>query len=274
LLTDDMSRATSIAQQLDDLNRQRRQIEGDMQQQAMQELQPLLDSLSEAELPKGISIFNADWHQGVIGILASRIKEAFNRPVIAFADAGDDEIKGSARSIKGLHIRDALENISAQQPDLIIKFGGHAMAAGLSLKQADFEKFQQAFQNECDRLLSDDALQGVIESDGELPVEAMTLALAQDLRAAGPWGQLFPEPVFDGEFEVVDWRVVGEKHIKMQLATAESEQVMDAIAFNVSADYMEATEGFIRAAYRLDVNTFRGKSSVQLMIVYFGGMSF
>jgi len=272
LLTDDASRAADIAQQLDDLNRQRRQIEGDMQTQAMQELQPLLDSLSEAELPKGISIFNADWHQGVIGILASRIKEAFNRPVIAFADAGDGEIKGSARSIKGLHIRDALENIATQQPDLIIKFGGHAMAAGLSLKQSNFETFQQAFQHECERLLSDDALQGVIESDGELPAEAMTLELAQSLREAGPWGQYFPEPMFDGEFEVVDWRVVGEKHIKMQLATAESEQIMDAIAFNVSADYMEATEGFIRAAYRLDVNSFRGKDSVQLMVVYFEGM--
>ena len=272
LLTDDMGRAMDIASQLDQLNRQRRQIEGDMQQQAMKELQPLLDSLSEAQLPKGISIFNGDWHQGVIGILASRIKEAFNRPVIAFADAGNGEIKGSARSIKGLHIRDALDNIATRHPQLIIKFGGHAMAAGLSVKAANFDAFKQAFQDECDRLLDNDALQGVIESDGELMAEDMTLELAECLRNGGPWGQHFPEPVFDGEFEVVDWRVVGEKHIKMQLATAESETLLDAIAFNVAADYMEATDGFIRAAYRLDVNSFRNKNSVQLMIIYFEGM--
>ncbi len=272
LLTDDMGRAMDIASQLDQLNRQRRQIEGDMQQQAMKELQPLLDSLSEAQLPKGISIFNGDWHQGVIGILASRIKEAFNRPVIAFADAGNGEIKGSARSIKGLHIRDALDNIATRHPQLIIKFGGHAMAAGLSVKAANFDAFKQAFQDECDRLLDNDALQGVIESDGELMAEDMTLELAECLRNGGPWGQHFPEPVFDGEFEVVDWRVVGEKHIKMQLATAESETLLDAIAFNVAADYMEATDGFIRAAYRLDVNSFRNKNTVQLMIIYFEGM--
>ncbi len=272
LLTDDMGRAMDIASRLDQLNRQRRQIEGDMQQQAMKELQPLLDSLSETQLPKGISIFNGDWHQGVIGILASRIKEAFNRPVIAFADAGNGEIKGSARSIKGLHIRDALDNIATRHPQLIIKFGGHAMAAGLSIKAADFDSFRQAFQDECDRLLDNDALQGVIESDGELMAEDMTLELAECLRNGGPWGQHFPEPVFDGEFEVVDWRVVGEKHIKMQLATAESEALLDGIAFNVDADYMEATDGFIRAAYRLDVNSFRNKNSVQLMIIYFEGM--
>ena len=272
LLTDDMGRAMDIASQLDQLNRQRRQIEGDMQQQAMKELQPLLDSLSEAQLPKGISIFNGDWHQGVIGILASRIKEAFNRPVIAFADAGNGEIKGSARSIKGLHIRDALDNIATRHPQLIIKFGGHAMAAGLSVKAANFDAFKQAFQDECDRLLDNDALQGVIESDGELMAEDMTLELAECLRNGGPWGQHFPEPVFDGEFEVVDWRVVGEKHIKMQLATAESETLLDGIAFNVAADYMEATDGFIRAAYRLDVNSFRNKNTVQLMIIYFEGM--
>lgn len=269
LLTDDMARAMQIATELDELNRSRREIEQDMQQQAMQALEPVLNELGHEQLPKGICLYDDSWHQGVIGILASRIKEKFNRPVIAFASGGDGEIKGSARSIKGLHIRDALEAVATRYPDLIIKFGGHAMAAGLSLHEKDFEKFQQAFVEEAGRQLDDKALQGVIESDGELGADEMNIQLAECLRTAGPWGQHFPEPVFDGEFEVDNWKVVGEKHLKMQLRSADSDNVIDAIAFNAEAESLESTDGFIHAAYRLDINCFRNQKKAQLIVEYF-----
>jgi len=269
LLTDDMSRALHIAQQLDELNKSRREIEQGMQQQAMTTLKPLLENLNEKDLPKGLCIFDAEWHQGVIGILASRIKEKFNRPVIAFASSDNGEIKGSARSIKGLHIRDALDVVDKKHPGIILKFGGHAMAAGLTIKESDFEIFKQAFNQIASEQLSDEALQGVIESDGELNAADINLQFAEELRVAGPWGQHFSEPVFDGEFEVTDWRVVGERHLKMQLATADSIELIDAIAFNMDASLLEECDGFIHAAYRLDVNSFRNKKSVQLMIEYF-----
>ncbi len=269
LLTDDMNKAQQMAKQLDELNRNRRAIEQDMQQQALADLQPLLEELGHQALPHGLSIYNADWHQGVIGILASRIKERFNRPVIAFAPADNGEIKGSARSIRGLHIRDALEAVSTRHPGLIIKFGGHAMAAGLSLREADFERFRQAFEEEATRQLDEDALQGIIESDGELAAEDINLQLAECLRRAGPWGQHFPEPVFDGEFEVSNWRVVGEKHLKMQLMSADSDAPLEAIAFNADQALIEASDGFIRAAYKLDVNSFRNRRTAQLVIEYF-----
>ncbi len=269
VLTDDMSRAMQIAQTLDELNHSRREIEQDMQQQAMASLQPLLENLSQQQMPRGLCLYDADWHQGVIGILASRIKEKFNRPVIAFAKTGDDEVKGSARSIKGLHIRDALETISTKHPGLIKKFGGHAMAAGLTLKESGFEEFKQAFNNEALLQLSDEALQGVIDSDGELESNDINLQLAESIRQAGPWGQNFPEPTFDGDFEVANWRVVGEKHLKMQLVSAESDALIDAIAFNTEASQLEESDGFIHAAYRLDVNEFRNKKTAQLIVEYF-----
>lgn len=269
LLTDDATRAQAMAVQLDELNRSRREIEADMQQQALSDLQPLLEKLGHEQLPHGLSIYNASWHQGVIGILASRIKDKFNRPVIAFAPADNGELKGSARSIKGLHIRDALEAVSSRHPGLILKFGGHAMAAGLSLRAADFETFRKAFDEEAARQLDEDALQGIIESDGELSADDIGLDLAECLRNAGPWGQHFPEPVFDGEFEVSNWRVVGEKHLKMQLLSADCDEPLEAIAFNADQAQLEATEGFIRAAYRLDVNSFRNRKTAQLVIDYF-----
>jgi single-stranded-DNA-specific exonuclease len=269
LLTDDMSRALHISQQLDELNKSRREIEQGMQQQALISLKPLLSNLQNKPLPKGLCLFDAQWHQGVIGILASRIKEKFNRPVIAFASSGDGEIKGSARSLQGLHIRDALDTVAKNHPGLIIKFGGHAMAAGLSIKEADFEVFNQAFNKVADEQLNDAALQGVIDSDGELSAAEISLQLAEELRTAGPWGQRFPEPTFDGEFEVTDWRVVGERHLKMQLAAADSDQLIDAIAFNMEASLLEQSDGFIHAAYRLDVNNFRNKKTLQLIVEYF-----
>jgi len=269
LITDDANRALAIAEQLDQLNTNRREIEQDMQQQAMKSLQHLEDSMSETELPFGISLYNPEWHQGVIGILASRIKEKFNRPVIVFADDNDTIIKGSARSIKGLHIRDVLDAIATRYPGMIPKFGGHAMAAGLSLNKSQLAEFETAFNAEVEKQISREALQGVIESDGELQGMDFNLDLAQAIRDAGPWGQGFVEPTFDGEFEVVDWRVVGEKHLKMELQSEDAEQPISAIAFNVPASQLTESEGFIRAAYRLDVNEFRNKKTAQLVVEYF-----
>jgi len=268
LITDDASQAASIADQLDQLNKSRREIEEKMQQQAMQSLQHLEASMKQTELPYGISIYDADWHQGVIGILASRIKEKFNRPVVVFANDTDTVIKGSARSIKGLHIRDVLESISTQNPGMLIKFGGHAMAAGMSINKDDFEKFELKFNEEVHRKLDDDALQGVIESDGELHGDEFNLTLAEALRDSGPWGQGFVEPVFDGDFEVVDWRVVGEKHLKMELQSADADHAISAIAFNAPASLIQESDGYIHAAYRLDVNEFRNKKTAQLIVEY------
>ena len=273
LLTDDVSRAEQLAKQLDTLNRSRRDIEQDMQQQAMTTLQPLLEQLGASELPRGLCLYDADWHQGVIGILAARIKDKFNRPVIAFARSDKTgEIKGSARSIRGLNIRDVLESINTQHPGLIIKFGGHAAAAGLSLPEDKWAEFQQAFETECGHLLKESDLIGVIESDGELQADDFNLALAECLRAAGPWGQHFPEPMFDGEFEIIDWKIVGEKHVKMQLLPMDAEEALDAIAFNVDMEKFQQVDGYIRAAYKLDVNEFRNQRKVQLVIEYFEGL--
>ncbi|VAW53845.1 Single-stranded-DNA-specific exonuclease RecJ, partial [hydrothermal vent metagenome] len=226
-------------------------------------------SINQSQLPYGFSLYNTDWHQGVIGILASRIKEKFNRPVIVFANDNKTIIKGSARSIKGLHIRDVLETISTKNPGILIKFGGHAMAAGMSMLKSDFKKFENAFNEEVKNQLDDDALQGVIESDGELQGSDFGLALAEAIRDSGPWGQGFLEPIFDGDFEVVDWRVVGEKHLKMELQSVDADEPISAIAFNAPASLLQEGDGFIRAAFRLDVNEFRNKKSAQLIVEYF-----
>jgi len=273
LITDDANRAAMIAEQLDQLNKDRRNIEQGMQKQAMQSLQHLEASISQAHLPSGISLYNADWHQGVIGILASRIKEKFNRPVIVFANDNDMIIKGSARSIKGLHIRDLLELISSQHPGLIIKFGGHAMAAGLSIKKQDYATFDKIFNRMVEQQADPDILQGVIESDGELGGAEFNLKLAQAIRDAGPWGQGFMEPVFDGKFEVLDWRVVGEKHLKMELQAVDADKSISAIAFNAPTERIRESNGFIHAAYRLDVNEFRQRKSAQLIVEYFQPLS-
>ena len=269
LITDDANQAMAIAEQLDQLNKNRREIEQKMQQEAMKSLKHLEESMSQTELPYGMCLYNADWHQGVIGILASRIKEKFNRPVIVFANDNETVIKGSARSIKGLHIRDVLETISSRHPGMIIKFGGHAMAAGLSLNKSEFKLFEKSFNDVVKQQLDDDALQGVIESDGDLQGDDFGLPLAEAIRDAGPWGQGFIEPTFDGEFEVIDWRVVGEKHLKMELQSADAEQPISAIAFNAPASLMQESDGYIRAAYRLDVNEFRNKKTAQLIVEYF-----
>ena len=179
----------------------------------------------------GVCLYNASWHQGVVGIIASRIKDRVHRPTIAFAKVSDTEIKGSARSIHGLHIRDALDAIATANPGLIDKFGGHAMAAGLSIAKQDFEKFQQLFAQTAERWLDTELLEGKLYSDGELSVSEMNLPFAELLRNAGPWGQNFPEPLFDDEFILVQQRIVGEKHLK--IVVQKNGQLFDGIAFNV-----------------------------------------
>ena len=266
LLTDDLQLAEQGALELDRLNHQRRGIEDEMRQQALADLR-LLKMQGEEELPFGICIYDQQWHQGVIGILASRIKDRYHRPVIAFAAADDGWIKGSARSVPGVHIRDILDRIAVKNPDLISKFGGHAMAAGLTLLQQDFEIFSSAFDAEVRLHLKPDDIRGVIHSDGVIAADQMTLEVAELLRDAGPWGQGFPEPVFDGIFKQISWRIVGTKHMKLVLAT-ETGEVLDAIAFNQGDNKPENCEQDLYAAYRLDVNEFRGNRNVQMIIEY------
>lgn len=264
LLTDDPQAAARMAQQLDQLNRERRTIERDMQVQAGKAIAAL--HLDGGALPRGLCLFDESWHQGVIGLVAGRVKEHVHRPVIAFAPANADELKGSARSVAGVHIRDALDAIAGRQPDLLHKFGGHAMAAGLTLERRHLPAFRAAFAEEVGRWLSDDDLQGKIWSDGELAATELNLDLAEMLRAGGPWGQGFPEPVFDGDFDVIAERVVGEKHLKLALRPPGISKTVDAIAFNAAPGGAPLGCARIRAAYRLDVNEYRGARTVQMII--------
>jgi single-stranded-DNA-specific exonuclease len=266
LLSETHSAATDLAMQLDVLNRDRRVIEQDMQREAADALDQL--ELNEnSEPPLAISLYQAGWHQGVIGILASRVKERFHRPTIVFADGDAGQIKGSARSIPGIHIRDILDAIASRYPGLILKFGGHAMAAGLSMEKNAYEKFAAAFVAEVALHVEDVNLQASIESDGELEERFLALDLANELRFAGPWGQHFPEPIFDGHFSVVQQRIVGEKHLKLVLSLPGSDQLLDAIAFNVNTEvWPDESIETVKLAYRLDVNEFRGKRSLQLMV--------
>jgi len=264
LLADTPTDAETLAVELDRLNRERRTIEQEMQEQAIGAVAAL--SLDDSRLPRGLCLFDESWHQGVIGLVASRIKERTHRPVIAFAPANQTELKGSARSVPGLHIRDALDAIAARHPHLLTKFGGHAMAAGLSLAREHLETFTRAFDEEVGRWLTEDDLEGKILSDGELDEQDFNLELAEKLRAGGPWGQGFPEPVFDNEFDVIDQRVVGEKHLKLRLRHG-GRRTIDAIAFNSVADATAPPAlTRVRAAYRLDVNEYQGSRNVQLVI--------
>lgn len=263
LLCEDADEAMQRAQQLDQLNQDRKLIEHSMQREALVQLKDLpLDNL-----PFGLCLFEPEWHQGVIGILASRMKERYHRPVIAFADAGDGQLKGSARSIPGLHIRDALDAVAARTPNLISKFGGHAMAAGLTLPQEHYDAFAQAFDAQVRSLLTEDDLTGRIYSDGSLAAHEFDMQLAQQLRHAGPWGQRFPEPLFHGDFKILSQRLVGEKHLKLVLQSAENAPPVDAIAFNIDLDiWPNPTIQEAQVAYTLDVNEFRGNESLQLVV--------
>jgi single-stranded-DNA-specific exonuclease len=266
LLCEDMATARSQASRLHQINQERRVIEQVMQDEALRILAKL--ELHEASnLPVAMTLYQSGWHQGVIGILASRIKDRLHRPTIAFADGDAGELKGSARSIPGIHIRDILDAVATRHPGLVTRFGGHAMAAGLTLPREAYDEFAAAFVAEVERHAQDVHLQAVIESDGELAAEDFQLALATQLRFAGPWGQHFPEPVFDGRFTVVSQRLVGEKHLKLVLSPAGSDTLLDAIAFNIDPRvWPDLSVNAIEIAYRLDVNEFRGQRSVQLMV--------
>ncbi|EGQ9457426.1 single-stranded-DNA-specific exonuclease RecJ [Vibrio parahaemolyticus] len=270
LMCNNIHAARRMASELDGLNQTRKEIEEGMKQEAMAFCERLQFG-ENSELPYGLSLFQGDWHQGVIGILASRIKEKFHRPVIAFADGGEGTIKGSCRSIPGLHMRDALDFIDTQNPGLIIKFGGHAMAAGLTIKEQDFERFSRLFDEVVKKELDEAALKGVILTDGELKPEEFSMHIAEQLRAGGPFGQAFPEPIFDGEFKVLHQKLVGEKHLKLMLEPLykghPTNVMIDGIAFNVDLRrWPDASVKTVRLAYKLDVNEFRGNQSLQLMI--------
>lgn len=256
LLAETPQEAMQYAQQLQVLNAERKQIEAEMQWDAMADL-----TQDFRQTQYTISVFQPDWHQGVIGILASRIKERFHRPVIAFADAGDGLIKGSGRSIAGLHLRDALDVVTKQQPDLIIKFGGHAMAAGLSIRAEDFVRFQQTFEQVAQRLMDAEMLHEVLETDGALAVQEMTLQTAEAL-SQQVWGQGFPQPVFYDHFQVLQQKVLGEKHLKLRLQ--KQQQQFDAIYFQHAEFLPEAVD----IAYALQVNEFNGARNLQLQVVH------
>ena len=265
LLTDDPNAARNMAAQLDEMNQDRKSIEQGMQREALAQLKELtLDSM-----PFGLCLFDPEWHQGVIGILASRLKERYFRPTFAFADAGDGMLKGSGRSVPGFHIRDALSVVAAQHPELISKYGGHAMAAGLTLPEANFPLFAQAFDEEVRRQLREEDLTGRLLSDGSLAIEEFHLELARALRHAGPWGQHFPEPLFHGVFQLVEQRIVGERHLKVVLKTECGSVKLDGIAFGVDREvWPNPTIRWVELAYKLDLNEFRGNETVQLMIAH------
>jgi single-stranded-DNA-specific exonuclease len=265
LLTDDPNHALEIAQQLDLLNKERREIETEMKEQALASLANLPASVQQEDRVC-YCLFDETWHQGVIGIVAGRIKERLHRPVIAFALAGENELKGSARSIPGLHIRDILDAVATRHPGLLSKFGGHAMAAGLSLPRDHLEPFRQAFEEEVARHAEGVDLEGVVYSDGELDDGQLDLPLAETLRNAGPWGQGFPEPVFDGVFNVTERRIVGEHHLKLRVSTPGNKRLLDAIAFNQTDAAWPDDTRQVRMAYKLDVNEFRGQRSAQLVV--------
>ncbi len=263
LLAESSLAARPLAQQLHDLNRERRDIESGMQRDAMAQLAEI--DVGEAALPFGLCLYDAGFHQGVVGILASRLKERYHRPTIVFADADDGSLKGSGRSIEGVHIRDVLDRVATTHPGLIAKFGGHAMAAGLSLEKADYPRFSTAFDAAVREAVSGEAPEPVTVTDGEVSLGDLTLPVAEEIAAGGPWGQQFPEPSFDGRFRIVSQRVVGEKHLKLMLEAGGVQ--FDAIAFNVVADGWpdeQVTE--VTAAYRLDINEFRGQRKLQLIV--------
>jgi single-stranded-DNA-specific exonuclease len=264
LLADGEAQAFEMARRLDCLNRDRRRIEDSMLEEALL----LLDRLpfaSGSEIPRGLCLFDKGWHQGVIGILAARIKERFHRPVVAFAEDGSDEVKGSARSVPGLHIRDVIDAIAVREPGLISRFGGHAMAAGLSLKRSQIKRFAEAFDAEVRDRLATDQLQPILYSDGPLATEDFGLELAEAIQRGGPWGPGFTEPVFDGQFKLLHHRVVAERHLKLTLEVPGSEKRVGAIAFNVDVPW-QASPAHVEMAYKLAVNHYQGSRSVQLIV--------
>lgn len=268
LLADDDATALALATRLDELNRERRAIEARMQADALMAVQRLHEKSLRPLQRSGVCLYDESWHQGVVGLVASRVKERVRRPVFAFARADDTYLRGSGRSIAGVHIRDVLDSIAARHPDLIVKFGGHAMAAGLTLEYGKLERFARAFDEEVERCLGAAARADCVETDGELGVHEIALETANALRRGGPWGQAFPEPSFDGVFIIRSARMVGERHLKMWVEVPRSGRAFDAIAFNYSDASGEARipEGSAQLVYRLDVNDYQGERRLQLLV--------
>jgi single-stranded-DNA-specific exonuclease len=267
LLTDDESEALALATRLDELNTERRAIESTMQGAALAAVSALRDP-GDGASRHGVCLFDPAWHQGVVGLVASRIKDRVRRPVIAFARNADGSLRGSARSVPGIHIRDVLDGIATRHPELINRFGGHAMAAGLSIEEKHLDAFANAFDTEVTRWRDPLIPSNRVETDGELSSDEIALETAQALREGGPWGQAFPEPCFDGVFAIKNARVVGDKHLKLWLTTADQARSFDAIAFNFKgADETPALPaGDIRLVYRLDINEYKGERRLQLLV--------
>lgn len=263
LLCDDAGQALQMAKKLDELNRERREIQQEMQEFAEREVSALA---TVGDLPFGVCLYKEDWHQGVVGVLASKIKDKWNRPVIAFANDRDGLIKGSARSVKAVHIRDLLDSIAGQEADLIIRFGGHAMAAGLSIRTDDFERFTKVFDAEVRRHLHAEELAGTILTDGDLTADDMNLSLAETIEKAGPWGHEFPEPRFDGVFKVVERKVVADKHLKLRLGVQDSDLTCDAMAFFTDVEAWPRKVDRVQIVYRLNVNEYYGNRKLQLIV--------
>jgi single-stranded-DNA-specific exonuclease len=273
LLADSEPEALALAARLDALNTERREIEAKMQGAALAAVKSLRDPTAGGPTRHGVCLFDADWHQGVVGLVASRIKDRIRRPVIAFARAGDGSLRGSARSVPGIHIRDVLDAIAARNPELISRFGGHAMAAGLSLEEARLDAFARAFDAEVARWRDPSIPSNRVETDGELTSDEIALETAQALRDGGPWGQAFPEPCFDGRFAIKNAKLVGEKHLKMWVTTHDGARAFDAIAFNFTAFNIEGGEanpplpaGDVQLVYRLDINEYKGERRLQLLV--------
>ncbi len=263
LLATSSREARPLAQRLHDYNRERRDIEAQMQEDALAQLSALEPGDVEASF--GLALYDAGFHQGVVGILAARLRERYHRPTIVFADSGDGQLKGSGRSIPGVHIRDVLDRVATQHPGLVSKFGGHAMAAGLSIAYSDLTAFSHAFDRAVAEALRHVPPEAVIDTDGQLSAADMHLEMAEALRQGGPWGQQFPEPVFDGRFQLQQQRLVKEQHLKMTVASGGV--VFDAIAFNVDTTLWpneSVTE--VDFVYRLDINDYRGERRLQLLV--------
>ncbi|WP_216935772.1 single-stranded-DNA-specific exonuclease RecJ [Acinetobacter sp. BY484] len=265
LLAPDLATAYPLAEQLNQLNVERRQVEGKIKQEALVELDKI--QFDETELPAALIMFEQHWHQGVIGIVAGRLKEQFHRPSIVFAaDQDGVHIKGSARSIEGIHIRDAIEQVAEQYPYLVSHFGGHAAAAGLTLKKENFAEFKQVFEALIGAM-DEDLFTATLWTDGELPGSAFQIETVDLLQNLSPWGQKFPQPIFDGVFKIMDYRWLKDVHLKLRVAL-ENGQIVDAIAFNAADKYSFDPMKDTRLVYELDKNVFNGNVSLQMRIIH------
>jgi single-stranded-DNA-specific exonuclease len=267
LISNDDDQCYEMARELDKLNQERKGIQEGMHKQAIESLTRL--ELTEAQEDiHGLCLFNNDWHQGVIGIVASKIKDKMQRPVIAFARDEDGRLRGSARSVTGINIRDVIDRIATEQPKLIVTFGGHAMAAGLTLMETAYEQFADLFNEQIRLHVEINGFNSEIYSDGELGHDDITMEVAELIRAAGPWGQGFPEPVFEGNFEIVDKKIVGDNHLKLKVKTIGNSKYIDAIAFNTTHRAWPKGTTSINAVYKIDINEYMGRKTTQLIVEY------